>query len=418
MVDEKKKYGLRGVMPGIAPETEGAPVGVPGGNDGADKTRMTGKPVSVAQTPPPVSADLEGVAPQSAGPAEEIRRKGNLKPDNAGKGESREDNAGGSRVIYAPGTQSGSSVGKNTDRDTAADEEKDAVIGYDRQIAALRAAARRHAPETERERRERERKERSRRIIGSVSDGLSALSNLWFTSQYAPDMFDPDKGQLKPLNERIGRMKAERERDADRYLQYALKIGDLQNGRAGTLRAIRAQREQQRLARAAAARAAARDKREEDLHPDKKREAKGRADAAEHKAGIAKLELDNKPTEIKLKNDKIKSETNRNNRPPAGRGGSRGGSGGSGGKTQTWYARTEDGKVVSFQAKSSPHAENVADGHGWELMGAETYSESTSERSGHGGRHTSTRRTKATGPAKKEEGNKKSWSNTSKINWK
>ena len=290
MVDEKKKYGLRGVMPGIAPDIEGAPAGVPGGNDGRDKTRMTGTPVSVAQTPPPVSADLEGVAPQSAGPAEEIRQKGNLKPDETGKGVSGQDEAGKGRVIYSPGTQSGSNVGKNADRDTAADEERDAVIGYDRQIAALRAAARRHAPETERERRERERKERSRRIIGSVSDGLSALSNLWFTSQYAPDMFDPDKGQLKPLNERIGRMKAERERDADRYLQYALKIGDLHNGRAGTLRALRAQREQQRLAKEAAAREAARDKRDSDMHQLKLQVLQGEIDAKAAEAKRKQIE--------------------------------------------------------------------------------------------------------------------------------
>lgn len=294
MVDEKKKYGLRGVMPGIAPETEGAPTGVPGGNDGRDKTRMTGTPVSVAQTPPPVSVDLEGMAPQSAGPDDGA----NGSPDagrareyiNGGaplQGKAQTNDPAAGRTIVRPYKDD---TEKNADRDTAADEEKDAVIGYERQIAALRAAARRHAPETEWERRERERKERSWRIIGSVSDGLSALSNLWFTSQYAPDMFDPDKGQLKPLNERIERMKAERDKDADRYLQYALKIGDLHNGRAGTLRALRAQREQQRLAREAAAREAARDKRDRDMHQLKLQVLQGEIDAKAAEAKRKQIE--------------------------------------------------------------------------------------------------------------------------------
>lgn len=408
MVDEKKKYGLRGVMPGIAPDIEGAPTGVPGGNDGRDKTRMTGKPVSVAKTPPPVSADLEGVAPQSAGPAEEIRRKGNLKPDNAGKGESREDNAGGSRVIYAPLQIENE---KNAARDTAADEEKDAVIGYDRQIAALRAAARRHAPETERERRERERKERSRRIIGSVSDGLSALSNLWFTSQYAPDMFDPDKGQLKPLNERIGRMKAEREKDADRYLQYALRIGDLQNGRAGTLRAIRAQREQQRLAREAAAREAARDKRDSDMHQLKLQVLQGEIDAKAAEAKRKQIEAQYAEALQKARIAELGARTAEHKAGVVAKHAAAGASNRANRHRYKYTAFDKHGKPHGFD--SEDEANNFAKRENTYVY--EVVEETDDVRGGK--KRTNSGGYRARGVVS-GDGNKKSWSNTSKINWK
>ena len=59
----------------------------------------------------------------------------------------------------------------------------DAVMGYDQQIAALQEAANKTKPETEEERKKRERREKSKKIIAAVGDGLMALSNLYFTTR-------------------------------------------------------------------------------------------------------------------------------------------------------------------------------------------------------------------------------------------
>lgn len=182
------------------------------------------------------------------------------------------------------------------------------TMGYDQQIAALQEAANRVKPETEEERKKRERREKSAKIVSAVSDGLQALSNLFFTTRGAPNMYDhKESSQLTPLQEKLEKLKAERQANADKYLQYSLKIGDAQNERAKTLREMEAQQEALRLAREKA-------QREQEEHgwlaalqPDKQREQAGKATKAEQEAVTAKAEADNAPDLYKAKVDTEKA---------------------------------------------------------------------------------------------------------------
>lgn len=184
----------------------------------------------------------------------------------------------------------------------------DAVMGYDRQIAALQEAANKTKPETEEERKKRERREKSKKIIAAVGDGLMALSNLYFTTRGAPNMYDhKTMSQQTPLQAQLDKLKAEREANADKYLQYSLKIGDLQNDRAKTLREMEAEQERRKLAREKA-------QREQEEHgwlaalqPDKQREQAGKASKAEQEAVTAKAEADNAPDLYKAKVDTEKA---------------------------------------------------------------------------------------------------------------
>lgn len=225
------------------------------------------------------------------------------------------------------------------------------TMGYDQQIAALQEAANRVKPETEEERKKRERREKSAKIVSAVSDGLQALSNLFFTTRGAPNMYDhKEASQLTPLQEKLEKLKAERQANADKYLQYSLKIGDAQNERAKTLREMEAQQERAKLAREKA-------QREQEEHgwlaalqPDKLREQKGKADKAGYDADIAKEEAKNAPELIELKNKEIKSRTNKNNRQGtiswvSGKGGTGGGKGGKG-ATKRYPVFNADGEVV------------------------------------------------------------------------
>lgn len=185
----------------------------------------------------------------------------------------------------------------------------DAVMGYDQQIAALQEAANKTKPETEEERKKRERREKSKKIIAAVGDGLMALSNLYFTTRGAPNMYDhKTMSQQTPLQAQLDKLKAEREANADKYLQYSLKIGDLQNDRAKTLREMEAEQERRKLAREKA-------QREQEEHgwlaalqPDKQREQAGKASKAEQEAVTAKAEADNAPD---LYKEKVNTEKNR-----------------------------------------------------------------------------------------------------------
>lgn len=224
-----------------------------------------------------------------------------------------EQNAGNGEGKPAPATgtaqEAEDPAGVPAHNETAASgNNANDVMGYDRQIAALNEAASRLKPETEEERKKRERSERSKRIVAVVSDGLQALSNLLFTTRGAPNMYDhQEASQLTPLQEKLEKLKAERQANADKYLQYSLKVGDLQNDRAKTLRELEEQQERMRLAREKA-------QREQEAHgwlaalqPDKLREQAGKATKAEQEGITATEEAKNAPELYKAKVDTEKA---------------------------------------------------------------------------------------------------------------
>lgn len=188
---------------------------------------------------------------------------------------------------------------------TTPDNHKADLIGYDNQINILKKAQADYANanETEEQRKKREKREKSKRVIAAVGDGIRALSNLYFTSQYAPNMYNPDDTQLAKVDARQEKLKAEREANRDKYLNYSLKIGDLENDRAKTVREMEAQAEKLRLAREKANREQEEHQWLSDLQPDKKREQTAKADAADSIAKAKKAEADNAPALQKAKVD-------------------------------------------------------------------------------------------------------------------
>lgn len=189
---------------------------------------------------------------------------------------------------------------------------RDAVMGYDRQIGLLEDLAKKSRPETEEERKKRERRERSKRIIAAVSDGLSALGNLYFTTRYAPNMYKHDKASaVSAVDDRIERLKAEREKDRDRYVNYSLKIGDLENRKAATLSELEALQERRKLAREAAQRDAEEHGWLAELQPEKLREQKERANKAEQDAIVSGAVAEYAPLmqEAKLKTEEARKQS-------------------------------------------------------------------------------------------------------------
>lgn len=174
----------------------------------------------------------------------------------------------------------------------------DATAGTDRQIKTIQdwMDSEENRPETPEQRKKRERREKSKRIIAAVSDGISALSNLFFTTQYAPNMYNHEKGSMTTaVGKRLDQLKAERENKRDQYLNFSLKLGDLENQRAATLRELEAQQERQKLAREKAQREAEAHGWAAALQPDKQREQAGKANKAEQEAIAAQAEAEAAP---------------------------------------------------------------------------------------------------------------------------
>ncbi|EJX03539.1 hypothetical protein EVA_08354 [gut metagenome] len=131
--------------------------------------------------------------------------------------------------------------------------------------------------EDKEKKKKRERMEKWEGIISGISDAVSAASNLYFTSQYAPNMYDPRTSLSAKAKARWDKAKAEREALGNKRLRYALEIARLKREDWNWRR----QKKQDEIAAADRERALALD----DL---KKQLAEHKISAAEYEAKAAK----------------------------------------------------------------------------------------------------------------------------------
>ncbi|MGN1173768.1 MAG: hypothetical protein ACI4SO_08265 [Muribaculaceae bacterium] len=196
-------------------------------------------------------------------------------------------------------------------------------------------------PESAEKRAARERRERSRRIVSAVSDGLRAIGNMYFTTQYAPNMYDANNTMLGATDARIEKLRAAREKNDDAYMRLALKKDELTGKRAATeLELAHQKAKEQREAKEAEYKRKA-DEREDELFPYKKTKAENDAAASEYRAGksesdaqTSKAIAENAQRQQELKNEEAESRiacNNRSNRDNKNSNGGRG-SGSKGGK--------------------------------------------------------------------------------------
>ena len=259
----------------------------------------------------------------------------------------------------------------------------DATAGTDRQIKTIKdwMDAEENRPETPEQRKKRERREKSKRIIAAVSDGISALSNLFFTTQYAPNMYNHEKGSMTTaVGKRLDQLKAEREKKRDQYLNFSLKLGNLENQRAATLRELEAQQERQKLAREKAQREAEAHGWLAALQPDKQREAKGKADKAQTDAEWAERHNKDKHD---LTTAKIKTEGTRQTANIASANNSNAGARDK--ENKEFYGLGADGKWHPFKLRQGAidfeHRQHTYDPSRWgDDLEELTYTEETDDR--------------------------------------
>lgn len=74
-------------------------------------------------------------------------------------------------------------------------------------------------------------KEKRERLFAAIGDGISALSNLYFTNQYAPNMYDSKNSMSSDVDDRWTQLRKEREENRRRYVDgyiKAMQADDLQ----------------------------------------------------------------------------------------------------------------------------------------------------------------------------------------------
>ena len=284
------------------------------------------------------------------------------------------------RVPYAPLDEQP----KKADKEDAAKP----FMGYDKQIATLNELANRDRPETDEERKRREKRERSAKIIAGVTDGIRALGNLYFTTRYAPNAYDHRRDSaMTPLQEKLEALRRERKEAGDRYYNYVLQAGALENERDKTLQAEKERKQRMDIA----------DEEHQwkkDLQPGIKREVNSNADTAEYKAKTAKVILDYAPrqqqADLALKGEKQNTEKKRQkvldsqvvlNGARTGEARARAGAAGRS-NAKEYIAWDEKGRVRRFSSKDA--ADRFAHQHGtFKETKVITEREADSDMSGH-----------------------------------
>lgn len=251
------------------------------------------KPLFTARTVPPVSPDIAGMPGSNPGATESKPGPQSDQPKPA-------DNPRGVSEQNKPQTAPSTTP------------EEDYYRATDASIQAYRSWLDAHPMETPEQQAKREKRERSKRVIAAVTDGLSALGNLFFTTKGAPSMYDGQNTQTAAVRRQQDKLKAEREANADKYFNYAMHIGSLEAGKAKTAHEWRRQKEEAELKAKADRRAADDYEFDKSLRGFKTKEAEGRADKAAADAVTAQITADNAQAYQT-------SRINRNNRPPAAR---------------------------------------------------------------------------------------------------
>lgn len=207
---------------------------------------------------------------------------------------------------------------------------------------------------------EKEEKQKKRqRLFAAIGDGLSALSNLYFTTQYAPNMYDGTKNLGKTVEDRWDKIKKDRDAQLKEYSTALMKARYYDE-----LAAHRAQE---------AARKADKDKAEKarkDALADAQRnkyDAAARKDDGTTAYYAAKADALEKgyPLDVALKEAqiaKLKAEADKARRQGtsewvSGKGGKSGGSGSGAGQyrvydrhgNEHWFKKKEDGKAFALQ---------------------------------------------------------------------
>ena len=139
---------------------------------------------------------------------------------------------------------------------------------------------------------EKERRKQKRdKIFAAIGDGISALSNLYFTTKGAPSMYSGRETASRRVNDRWEKLAADRDAKMKAYidgLMRARQADDAYNANAREWqRLLGLDKIKQERDKAADARAEAEEERKRSLHPFAVREAEGKAKSAEAEAEYA-----------------------------------------------------------------------------------------------------------------------------------
>lgn len=151
-----------------------------------------------------------------------------------------------------------------------------------------------YKPPTQEELEKERKKQRREQIFAAIGDGISALSNLFFTTQYAPNMYRPVETQSEKTKKRWDKLTAERNANMTAYINGLMRARQADDTYNDNERAWQRQlgldKIKQELDKAADARAEAKEKRDAEMHDLNKQLRNNQITQAEYEAKKAEVE--------------------------------------------------------------------------------------------------------------------------------
>lgn len=183
---------------------------------------ILGKPAPMSQPPQPASPAI-GVKTETALGAAEVAQQ---RAENAHLRENR----------AVPTTQAGNISGNNTARSivapAASSIEQSVAAKEEDKITPVKTATPTrmsytdmftklspYQPPTQEELANERKKEKREKVFSAISDGISALSNLYFTTKYAPNMYRHENSQSAKTENKWEKLRANRDAQQNAYIR-------------------------------------------------------------------------------------------------------------------------------------------------------------------------------------------------------
>lgn len=94
-----------------------------------------------------------------------------------------------------------------------------------------------YQPPTKEELEKERKKQKRERVFAAINDGISALSNLYFTTRYAPNMYKPAETQSEKTRKRWDKLTAERNANMTAYINGLMRARQTDDDYNGNERA-------------------------------------------------------------------------------------------------------------------------------------------------------------------------------------
>lgn len=151
-----------------------------------------------------------------------------------------------------------------------------------------------YKPPTQEELEKERKKQRREQIFAAIGDGISALSNLYFTTQYAPNMYSGRNTASQRVKDRWDKLAADRNANMTAYINGLMRARQADdaydNNERQWARQLGLDKIKQQRDAAADARAEAKEKRDAEMHDLNKQLRNNQITQAEYEAKKAEVE--------------------------------------------------------------------------------------------------------------------------------